>query len=149
MTSLWRHSRLTYYNLGHYLLTHCMALLPGEHGKFRVVICFSVGDILGFKLGAVSPPPPNWTWVKVGLSLYAYTGCFIKMYPLRKIAYNSYSFDERSLGVPSLERQWNVVSYMWKSNPPMSYWQSFPTVKFDLNNMRLQLCWTLISSGNR
>ena len=30
MTSLWRHSRLTYYDLGHNFLTQCVELLPGE-----------------------------------------------------------------------------------------------------------------------
>ena len=56
---------------------------------------------------------------------------FHKNASTRKIAYNYNSFAQRSLGVPSLEKQWNVVSYMRKSNPLSSYWQSFAAVKFD------------------
>ena len=58
MTSLWRHSRLTYAMTWDLIFSLCVEFLPGEICKFRVVICFSVGNILGNRVWAVSHPPP-------------------------------------------------------------------------------------------
>ena len=64
---------------------------------------------------------------------------FHKNVSIREIAYNSNSFDWSYLVAPSEERQWNVVSYVWKSNPSTSYWQSFAAVKFTLKNVFTKL----------
>ena len=51
MTSLWCHLRLAYYELHPIFDTMCgLVARRGRYGKFGVAVCFSFGDILGFRV---------------------------------------------------------------------------------------------------
>ena len=71
MTSLWRHSRLTYYDLGPNFLTQGVELLAGEVWQvskrnsqyFRSYLRKTTGR------GPFGPPPPSGARVKVSLPL--------------------------------------------------------------------------------
>ena len=58
MTSLWRHSRLTYYDLGPIFLHKVWNCCPEGYGKFQSEISSTSGAICEKPQGALWAPPP-------------------------------------------------------------------------------------------
>ena len=67
MTSLWRHSRLTYYDLGHHFLTQGVELLPGEVWQVSKRNSRYFRSYLRKTTGGPLPPPPSGARVKPAL----------------------------------------------------------------------------------
>ena len=63
-----RHSRLTCYDLGPDFSHHVWNCCLERYGKFGVAICFSFGDILGFRLGGRFGLPQTWRGQDSGLT---------------------------------------------------------------------------------